>query len=279
MKMQAGIMPELPAHGRFVELVARPGASLAELEALPAGEGLVVGLGPALVARFGSVKGLHGFRSLSGLVDVPSTQADLWLWFRGADRGEIAKRARLALRGLPGFEAVRQVEGFKYDSGRDLSGYEDGTENPEGEAALAAAFAPDGSSFVTVQQWVHRLERFDPLPEAERDHIIGRQISDNEEIGDAPEFAHVKRTAQESFSPEAFMLRRSMPWSEGGREGLVFVAFGNSFQAFEAQQRRMAGLEDGILDGLYRFTTPVTGANYWCPPVLDGRLDLANLAR
>ncbi len=278
MKMQTGILPGLPAHGRFIELTARPEASLAALEALPVGESLVIGLGPALVARFGAVAGLHGFRAVSGVVDVPSTQADLWLWFRGEDRGEIAKQARQVLRRLPDFEVVRQVDGFKYAGGLDLSGYEDGTENPEGEAAIKATFAPDGSSFVTVQQWVHRLERFDPLPEAERDNIIGRRIKDNVELTDAPEFAHVKRTAQESFTPEAFMLRRSMPWAENGQEGLNFVAFGNSFQAFEAQQRRMAGLEDGIADGLYRFTQPITGANYWCPPMREDRLDLTGIA-
>jgi hypothetical protein len=30
--------------------------------------------------------------------------------------------------------------------------------------------------------------------------------------------------------------------------GLMFVAFGKSHDAFEAQMRRMAGLDDGILD-------------------------------
>jgi putative iron-dependent peroxidase len=44
------------------------------------------------------------------------------------------------------------------------------------------------------------------------------------EIADAPPSAHVKRTAQESFDPEAFVLRRSMPWTDGMRSGLNFVA-------------------------------------------------------
>ncbi len=32
--------------------------------------------------------------------------------------------------------------------------------------------------------------------------------------------------ATENFDPEAFMLRRSMPWAEGLAGGLNFVAFG-----------------------------------------------------
>ena len=94
----------------------------------------------------------------------------------------------------------------------------------------------------------------------ERDHTMGRRLVDNEEIDDAPASAHVKRTAQESFDPEAFVVRRSMPWSAGREAGLQFVAFGRSFDAFEAQLRRMVGLEDGIVDGLFRISRPRTGS-------------------
>ncbi len=73
------------------------------------------------------------------------------------------------------------------------------------------------------------------------------------------------------------MLRRSMPWADEDGEGLVFVAFGKSFDAFEAVMRRMVGLEDGIVDALFDFTRPVLGAYFWCPPVADGVLDLSTL--
>jgi len=170
-----------------------------------------------------------------------------------------------------------------HDGGKDLSGYEDGTENPTGDAALAAAFVPPeagalaGSSFVAVQRWRHNLPKFDAMTRAQQDACIGRERDSNEEIEDAPESAHVKRTAQEDFEPEAFVLRRSMPWSEGNECGLVFVAFGHSLDAFEAQLRRMSGAEDSITDALFRFTTPETGAYFWCPGVKNGRLDLGPL--
>ena len=48
-----------------------------------------------------------------------------------------------------------------------------------------------------------------------------------------------------------------MPWSEGLRGGLNFVAFGRSFDAFEGQLKRMVGAEDGITDALFKFTLPV----------------------
>jgi len=43
------------------------------------------------------------------------------------------------------------------------------------------------------------------------------------------------------------------------------------------QLRRMSGLEDGIIDGLYRFSRPLTGGYYWCPPMGDAGVDLSQL--
>ena len=34
------------------------------------------------------------------------------------------------------------------------------------------------------------------------------------------------------------------------------------------------GQEDGVTDGLFRFTRPLTGSYFWCPPVAGGKLDL-----
>jgi len=68
-----------------------------------------------------------------------------------------------------------------------------------------------------------------------------------------------------------------MPWADGNEGGLMFVAFGHSFAAFEAQLNRMVGNEDGIVDALFNFTQPVSGAYFWCPAMKDGRLDLTPL--
>jgi putative iron-dependent peroxidase len=32
-----------------------------------------------------------------------------------------------------------------------------------------------------------------------------------------------------------------------------------------------------VVDALFRFSRPVGGAFYWCPPLLDGRIDLRAL--
>jgi putative iron-dependent peroxidase len=216
--------------------------------------------------------------------EIPSTPAALWCWLRGDDRGELMHRGRSIERAIAsGFRLDRTVDTFQYDSGRDLTGYEDGTENPKDEAAVEAAVVAsqgpglDGSSFVAVQQWVHDLDRFEAMARKEQDNVIGRRKSDNKELEKAPASAHVKRTAQESFAPAAFVLRRSMPWADEHKAGLLFVAFGKSFDAFEAQLRRMSGAEDGISDALFKFTRPISGSYFWCPPMKSGRLDLRAL--
>src|SRR5262249_23712108 len=111
----------------------------------------------------------------------------------------------------------------------------------------------------------------------DQDNTIGRRRSDNVELEDAPPSSHVKRTAQESFEPAAFVLRRSMPWADERRSGLLFVAFGKSFDAFEAQLARMGGAEDGSMAALCGCSRPAPGACFGCPPVADGKLDLRAL--
>ncbi|MES2939309.1 MAG: Dyp-type peroxidase [Pseudomonadota bacterium] len=296
---QPGIIEGVPPVARYVFFsIADKGVdaqaikeALARLSPLVNGSDVVLGIGPALAAALGAeVPGLHEFPDFSSAsVKVPSTPGVIWCWVRGDDLGNLLHLTRKVQKALaPVFTVRHVVDAFRHalgDSGhgRDLTGYEDGTENPTGEAAEEAAFAQglgpglDGSSFVAVQQWVHDLDAFEALADEMRDHHFGRRRTDNEEIEDAPEWAHVKRTAQESFDPPAFMLRRSMPWMMSMQAGLLFVAFGKSLDAFEAQMRRMAGHDDGVVDAMFRISKPVNGAYFWCPPMKDGRLDLRQL--
>lgn len=283
-EFQQGILDPVPRSARYLQFAmtqsARPERALHQLRGLADGRATVVGLGLSLVhALKAEIAGLRVFpASARAGIEIPSTPAALWCWLRGHDRGELIHRTRSLARALrPHFSISHAIDAFRYNSGRDLSGYEDGTENPKGKAAAEAAFAADGSSFVAVQQWIHQLDAFEAMPRKDQDHAIGRSRRTNAELAKAPASAHVKRTAQESFDPPAFVLRRSMPWSDARREGLVFVAFGRSVDAFEALLRRMTGEEDGVTDALFKFTRPATGGYFWCPPLKKGRLDFGAL--
>ncbi|MBT3726069.1 MAG: Dyp-type peroxidase [Gammaproteobacteria bacterium] len=285
---QTGILSDLPPFSRYLTFSLHSPEELKqclnELINLVDGENLVLGLGQSLILQLGGkLDGLRQFPALTAKgIDIPSTPTALWCWIRGNDRGEIFHQSRLLeLLLSPTFGLDDCIDSFTFDSNRDLSGYEDGTENPQGEDAIKTAIVQnlgnglDGSSFVAVQKWLHDFDTFDAMSTETQDDAIGRHINDNEEFEEAPEAAHVKRSAQENFNPEAFMLRRSMPWAEGLTGGLNFVAFGQTFDAFEAVLNRMSGNEDGIPDALFKFTRPLTGSYFWCPPIKDGELDLS----
>ena len=286
---QPGVLAPLPAVRRTMFFRPRLGTDfLANLRCLrdaynPASD--VLGIGePLLDSGDRSIPGLRSFPVLADAsAIVPLTQAALWLLVNGDSRGSVFERSQRLLAALEtSFELADVLDTFKYDSGRDLTGYEDGTENPTGDAAAAAALFTTGagtvgSSFVAVQRWLHDLRRFAGFGNVRGDSIIGRCRESNEEIEEAPATAHVKRTAQEDFDPPAFMVRRSLPWDTGREQGLEFVAYVNSLDRFEAMMRRMIGLEDGIVDALFQFSRPVSGGYYWCPPLTGNRLDLSAL--
>ena len=289
---QAGILAEVPRFGRYVFFDLAKGAGAADIRLALSSLApksrqmdVVVGIGLETARAVGySVAGLCEFESLitTSKALIPSNPAALLLWLRG-DRAQALVRLEqeLAKQLKNAFVLRESVVAFKHTLGkdktsRDLTGYKDGTENPHGAAARSAAFLQsddpvlNGSSFLAIQRWQHDWQAFGAMTTHEQDHAIGRRQSDNEELGDAPESAHVRRTAQEDFDPEAFVLRRSMPWrseQEGNQtSGLMFAAFGKSFDAFEAQMRRMAGLDDGVMDALFQFSKPLSTSYFWCPP-------------
>jgi putative iron-dependent peroxidase len=286
---QPGILAPPTPSGRFLTLGltsdARPRDVAARLAALTIGPGLVVGVGEPLVrALDAKIDGLRAFPEINGPGGVfPSTQGAVWLFVGGDDAGEILLRARRVVRSLGDFVRIDEdIPSFVYSGGRDLSGFEDGTENPKGERAIEVAFsggAPGraGGSFVATQRWIHDLGGFERLSQTARNDVIGRDQQSNDELASAPLSAHVKRTAQESYDPPAFVLRRSMPWGDVREHGLYFVAYAATLDHFERQLRRMAGLDDGVPDALLKMSRAVTGGYFWCPPVAANHLDLRAL--
>lgn len=215
--VQPGILAPLPRLGRYLIFSLKAGAeprqALLKLIDLANGNQTVVGLGqPAVLALGKTIRGLKPFPThFGGGLVLASTSSALWCWLRGQDRGDLLHQSnKIADTVAAAFKLDGVIDAFSYGTGRDLTGYEDGTENPQGDKAVDAAIvagqgaALDGSSFVAVQLWVHDFKAFDAMSSIDQDNAIGRRKSDNKELVDAPASSHVKRTAQESFAPEAF---------------------------------------------------------------------------
>ena len=283
---QSNICGELASHAQYLtfNLLSNVDGKRAKaaLKNIDCGQ-IVIGLGTRLLAQLDftidTMKDMPSF-DLNGQ-SLPTQAHDLWCWVSAEDIGNVHHLTRQLIKALdPVFTLTTIQMAFKYDGGRDLTGYEDGTENPEGDDALKTAFRQSDSmivnqsSFVAVQKWQHDFTKFDSYSSEQQDDMIGRYRVSNEEFDAAPSDAHVKRTAQESFEPEAYVLRRSMPWVNGLDSGLMFVVFASSFAPFEAQFNRMIGREDGLTDQLFKFTQPIDGAYYWCPSLDANRLYL-----
>ncbi len=189
LPVQPGILAPVPKVARYLYFRTRAGADVESIrsavQSLAIDESLVVGLGASLITLLGgSVDALHSFpaRSVSG-IEIPfSTPQALWCWLRAEDEGELVHRTLALCTHLrASFDLSEEIDAFQYGESRDLSGYIDGTENPTGDAGVAAAVVPGetpgvaGSSFVAVQRWIHDLEYFMNLPEEQRDHIFGRR--------------------------------------------------------------------------------------------------------
>jgi len=287
---QAGILSPITLAGRYVTVSLVPGAPARELigrlRQLRIDDTIVVGVGePFVRAVNATVPGLRTFPALSGPgCSVPSTQGALLLHTRDTDHGGSLHAMLRALAVLGDHIRIDEdLVSFKHGTGRDLSGFEDGTENPKDDAAVAAAIVAgagpglDGSSFVAAQRWIHDLRRLEGFDATTRNALIGRDVASNTELADAPVHAHIRRSQQESYDPPAFMVRRSMPYGTAREHGLFFIAYVAALAAFERMMTRMAGIDDGIVDGLFQFSRPVSGGYYWCPPVDGHALDLRAL--
>ncbi len=206
---------------------------------------------------------------------APATDADVFLHIR-SDRHDVNFALAREIRRRLG-DAVRLVEeihGFKYLKGRDLSGFVDGTENPQGaeraEVAVVASEDPafSGGSYVNIQRYVHNLRHWEGLGLDEQERIIGRTKADDIELDDEikPATAHIARVVIEDDGQELEILRHSLPYGTTDEHGLYFVSYGKSPAPFRRMLERMVMSDaDGTYDHLLDFTRPVTGAMFFAP--------------
>jgi porphyrinogen peroxidase len=239
---------------------------------------LVVGFGPSLWGRLAPHEvpvGLRDFEPISGDgITMPAEQHDLWLWLHSNGPDPVFRAARAAAVALGGWAEVRAEQpSFAYLASQDLTGFEDGTENPPLEDALTAAVVPadqpgGGGSVVLLQRWVHDLDAFEALPVPEREAVFGRTLVGSEELPDdvRPASAHISRVVVDDDAGEELeVFRRSSAFGGVVEHGLEFVAFSADHARLDRMLRRMVGGEDGVHDRLLDFSRPTRSAWYVAP--------------
>jgi porphyrinogen peroxidase len=172
--------------------------------------------------------------------------------------------------------AADEVHGFGFFDQRDLLGFVDGTENPDGQAALDAVFVGDedpgfaGGSYVIVQKYLHDLAAWNALPTETQERIIGRTKLTNVELDEAvkPSFAHNELTKIVENGEEIKIVRDNMPFGEVGKGdfGTYFIGYSRSPRTIEQMLENMfIGKPPGNYDRILEFSKAVTGNLFFAP--------------
>ena len=222
-----------------------------------------------------------GFKQLApihGNFEMPVVPADVLIHIASARADLCFALSQSFFEGIQDqVEVLDERVCFRYLDGRDLTGFIDGTENPQfpddrDEVALlgeeAGIFA-DGS-FVFAQRYVHNLENWKKLKVDAQEHVIGRTKLESIELDDdvKPENAHIARAVIEDDEGEELeILRHSLPYGDGqGEQGLFFIAYTKDLTRIDKMLVRMFGTSgDGIHNHLLHFVTAVDGAYFFAP--------------
>ena len=242
----------------------------------------VVGIGASLWDRLTAgprPADLHPFRELAGPRHTAvATPGDLLFHIRAHRFDlcfELAQRLTERLRGLA--QVVDEVHGFRSFDERDVLGFVDGTENPEGAAAADAvligtedpAFA--GGSYVIVQKYLHDLRAWDALTTEEQELIVGRTKLNDIELPDEdkPPNSHLAlNVITGPDGEERQIMRFNMPFGQVGKEefGTYFIGYASTSQLIEQMLTNMfIGDPPGTTDRILDFSTAVTGGLFFVP--------------
>jgi putative iron-dependent peroxidase len=243
----------------------------------------VVGIGAALWDRLTAgprPAGLHPFRELAGPRHTAvATPGDLLLHIRAQRIDlcfELAQRLVERLRGL--VEVVDEVHGFRSFDERDVLGFVDGTENPEGAAATEAVLIDEeedpsfaAGSYVIVQKYLHDLRAWDALSTEDQELIIGRTKLADLELPDDVKPANSHLALNVITGPdgeERQIMRFNMPFGHVGAQefGTYYIAYARTSELIEQMLTNMfIGDPPGNTDRVLDFSTAVTGSLFFVP--------------
>lgn len=295
MTAQSVILPQPSSHARFIVLnlenlsIEQLKQQLNTLQSTrdrlhgqyrDAEVKLSIAFGPKLWTQLyaTAVPGLKTLTPIEGAFHMPAVEADLLIHIASTRADLCFALSQSFFAGIQDqVELLDERVCFRYMDSRDLTGFIDGTENPQfpddrAETALlgieAGVFA-DGS-FVFAQRYVHDLEKWQRLKVDAQENVIGRSKLESIEMDDdtKPANAHIARVVIEDDAGEEMeILRHSLPYGDGqGEKGLFFIAYTKDLTIIDTMLEHMFGsTTDAVHDRLLHFVTAVDGAYYFAP--------------
>lgn len=224
---------------------------------------------------------LHPFVEVTGARHhAPATEGDLLFHVKADSMDacyELGGRVLTAMAGA--VTVVDEVHGFRFYEQRDLLGFVDGTENPDGPDAVVAVRIGDedpdfaGGSYVHVQKYIHDMTAWNSLSVTEQELVIGRTKLEDIELSDEakPSNSHVAlNTLEDADGNELQIVRANMPFGTlgNGESGTYYIAYAADPAVSEQMLRNMfIGDPPGNTDRILDFSTAVTGCMFFTPTV------------
>jgi len=298
---QPAIFDEMGRNQWYVHLSRTDGADLQTIKGVlrdtinaAGGQGLnlVTLFGPTLLADLGGPE-VDDFQPYETFVsgdgsgrEAKGTQEELLLWWNGDDKDIIWEMQYNARTALGGHMAVaRETPTFVWRDSWDMTGFVDGTGNPEDHRQPEVALVPDGAtgaggSFAIAQRWVHDLTAFNAMPVDQQEAVFGRQkapaTAKTDTIADTSHLAHVElredgNNGHEGSAKRNEIARRSTPYAfHDGTVGLYFMAFCKEQAPLRERMNLMYNVDgSGVRDQLTDFSNPASGSFYFAPAVED----------
>lgn len=182
-------------------------------------------------------------------------------------------------------KVARETMTFIYGDSLDMTGFTDGTGNPEASQDEEVGCVPAGEkgaggSFIIAQRWVHDLKAFEKLPEGEQERVFGRSKKGSVRMNPPPPESHLahtelregdtasERCLDESKPKRHEITRRSTPYAfHDGSVGLYFIGFCKTQAPLIERMRNMYGMNGEVRDRLTDFSNPASGSFYFAPSV------------
>ena len=207
----------------------------------------------------------------------PATDGDMFVFIKST-RMDLNFRISKGIADLFASCATvtEDIQGYEYLKDRDMIDFVDGTENPTEQARASAILVGDedptyqGGSYITLQRYIHNLNKWNDLKISQQEQVIGRTKTDNIELSGAekPPYAHVnKGKATDLDGKEIPMYRQNMPYGNAIEHGSMFIGFANTPEVVNISLRKMIYADsEGHYDRLLDYTRAVTGGIFFAPP-------------
>lgn len=167
-------------------------------------------------------------------------------------------------------EMVAHVRAFRFLDGRDFNGFIYGADTPRGrnKREVALVHNPNAAdhlgSYIHVQRVKFDLLRWQELPLAEQEQLMGRTRLDNDLIEDCEPCNHAALTELKDLNGNALLLNQSMPFGDVFEQGSLSLSCSAKGDAFEQVLRSRLG-EGDEYDPILDYSSADMGSAFFAP--------------